>query len=118
MATHDDTRDANPVPERARLPAEHPLPVPDDLERILEVPLAVHVELGGKRMRVRDLLEIGAGAVIELDTLAGAPLGVYANSTLIAQGEAVVVGERYGIRVTEIFSPAERVRRLGSGVPS
>lgn len=84
-----------------------------ELERILEVPLTIHVELGGKTMRVSEMLEVGAGTVIELDSAAGAPLGIYANNTLIAQGEAVVVGERYGVRVTDIITPAERVRRLG-----
>lgn len=84
-----------------------------DLERILEVPLNIHVELGSKTMRVSELLEVGTGAIVELDSAVGAPLGIYANNTLIAQGEAVVVGERYGVRVTDIITPAERVRRLG-----
>lgn len=86
-----------------------------ELDRLLEVPLTIHVELGAKTMLVSELLEIGTGAVIELDTAAGAPLGIYANHTLIAQGEAVVVGERYGVRVTDIITPSERVRRLGQG---
>lgn len=86
-----------------------------ELDRLLEVPLTIHVELGSKTMRVSELLEVGTGAVLELDTAAGAPLGIYANHTLIAQGEAVVVGERYGVRVTDIITPAERVRRLGQG---
>ena len=64
-------------------------------------------------MRVDDLLQISVGSVLELDTAAGAPLGIYANQTLIAQGEAVVVGEHYGVRVTEILTPAERVKKLG-----
>ena len=84
-----------------------------ELERILEVPLNVHVELGSKTMRVSELLEVGSGAIVELDSAVDAPLGIYANNTLIAQGEAVVVGERYGVRVTDIITPAERVRRLG-----
>jgi flagellar motor switch protein FliN/FliY len=71
------------------------------------------VELGHRRMRVDDLLQVAVGSVLELDTAAGAPLGIYANSTLIAQGEAVVVGEHYGVRVTEILTPSERVRKLG-----
>lgn len=81
--------------------------------RILDLPLVVHVELGHRRMRVTDLLQVGVGSVIDLDTAAGAPLGIYANNTLIAQGEAVVVGERYGVRVTEILTPSERVKKLG-----
>ena len=86
----------------------------DTLDRILDLPLVIHVELGNRRMRISELLEIAVGSVIDLDTPAGAPLGIYANQTLIAQGEAVVVGERYGVRVTEIVTPAERVRRLGN----
>ena len=83
------------------------------VERILDLPLVIHVELGHRRMRVSDLLQVAVGSVLELDTAAGAPLGIYANQTLIAQGEAVVVGERYGVRVTEILTPSERVKRLG-----
>jgi flagellar motor switch protein FliN/FliY len=83
------------------------------VERILDLPLVIHVELGHRRMRVNDLLQVAVGSVLELDTAAGAPLGIYANQTLIAQGEAVVVGERYGVRVTEILTPGERVKRLG-----
>jgi flagellar motor switch protein FliN/FliY len=85
----------------------------DAVSRILDLPLVIHVELGHRRMRVTDLLQIGVGSVIDLDTAAGAPLGIYANNTLIAQGEAVVVGERYGVRVTEILTPTERVKKLG-----
>jgi flagellar motor switch protein FliN len=73
----------------------------------------IHVELGNRRMRVNELLSLGVGSVIDLDAAAGAPLGIYANQTLIAQGEAVVVGERYGIRVTDIVTPSERIKRLG-----
>ena len=87
----------------------------NEIERILEVPLRLHVELGGKKIRVRELLEVGTGSGGELESPAGAPLAVYANDTLIAHGEAVVVGERYGVSVTTILTPAERVRRLGQG---
>jgi flagellar motor switch protein FliN/FliY len=83
------------------------------VERILDLPLTIHVELGHRRMRVDDLLQVAVGSVLELETAAGAPLGIYANHTLIAQGEAVVVGEHYGVRVTEILTPSERVKRLG-----
>ena len=83
------------------------------LGRVLEIPLTIHVELGRKRLKIRELMQVGAGTVLTLDLQAGAPLSIYANQTLIAEGEAVVVGERYGVRVTDIVSPAERVRRLG-----
>jgi flagellar motor switch protein FliN/FliY len=83
------------------------------LDRVLDIPLTIHVELGRRKMKIRDLLEMGAGAIVDLATQAGAPLAIYANQTLIAEGEAVIVGDRYGVRITDIVSPAERVRRLG-----
>ena len=83
------------------------------VERTLDLPLTIHVELGHRRMRVDELLQVAVGSVLELDTAAGAPLGIYANQTLIAQGEAVVVGGHCGVRVTEILTPAERVKKLG-----
>ena len=86
---------------------------PADIERILEIPLELTVELGRRRMRIGELLAISVGSVLDLGTAAGSPLSIYANNTLIAKGEAVVVGERYGVRVTDIVSPRERVRRLG-----
>ena len=86
---------------------------PDEsLERVLSIALMVHVELGRKKIPVSKLLKLGAGQVVELEATAGSPLLIYANNTLIAEGEAVVVGDRYGIRVTDIVSPAERVQRL------
>lgn len=87
--------------------------LPQDIDRILEIPLEIHVELGRKRMLIAELIEMGPGAVVELATQAGASLSVYANRTLIARGEPVMVGERYGVRITDIVSPPERVRRLG-----
>lgn len=90
-------------------------PVDESLERVLSIALTVHVELGRRKIRVGELLRMGVGQIVELDAAAGAPLSIYANNTLIAEGEAVVVGDRYGIRITDIVSPAERVERLGGG---
>ncbi len=84
-----------------------------ELDRILEIPLDIHVELGRKRMRIHELLAIEVGSVLELDTPAGTPLSIYANKVLVATGEAVIVGERYGVRITDIVPASERVRRLG-----
>lgn len=84
-----------------------------EVERILEVPLTLQVELGRRRMKIRELLDVAVGSVVELNAASGTPLMLYANNTLVAQGEAVIVGEHYGIRITEIVSPSERVRRLG-----
>ncbi|MFK7988932.1 MAG: flagellar motor switch protein FliN [Sandaracinaceae bacterium] len=84
-----------------------------DLDRILEIPLDIHVELGRKKMRIHELLSLDVGSVVELGTPAGTPLSIYANRVLVAQGEAVIVGERYGVRITDIVPASERVRRLG-----
>ncbi|HEY2388657.1 MAG TPA: flagellar motor switch protein FliN [Candidatus Binatia bacterium] len=82
------------------------------LDLILDVPLAVSVELGRVRMTVRELLALGAGSVIELAKAAGEPLDVLINGRPVARGEAVMVNEKFGVRLTEIVSPTERVERL------
>jgi len=82
------------------------------LDLILDVPLAVSVELGRVRMTVRELLALGAGSVIELVKAAGEPLDVLINGRPVARGEAVMVNEKFGVRLTEIVSPTERVERL------
>lgn len=90
-------------------------PADDDrknLDLLLDVPLSVTVELGRVRMPVRQLLALGSGAVIELGKLAGEPLDVLINGKPVARGEAVMVNERFGVRLTEVVSPNERVERL------
>jgi len=86
-----------------------------ELGRVLEIPLVVHVELGRRRMRISELLSLQPGSVLELDAEASAPLAIYANRTLVAHGEAVVVGDHYGVRITRIVSPEERAVRLAGG---
>lgn len=83
-----------------------------NLDLLLDVPLSVTVELGRVRMPVRQLLALGSGAVIELGKLAGEPLDVLINGKTVARGEAVMVNERFGVRLTEVVSPNERVERL------
>jgi len=83
-----------------------------NLDMLLDVPLSVTVELGRVRMPVRQLLALGSGAVIELSKLAGEPLDVLINGKQVARGEAVMVNERFGVRLTEVVSPNERVERL------
>ncbi len=85
---------------------------PGNLELILDVPLGVSVELGRVRMPVRQLLSLTAGSVIELAKLAGEPLDVLINGRPVARGEAVMVNEKFGVRLTEIVSQSERVERL------
>ena len=83
-----------------------------NLDLILDIPLRVTVELGRTRMLVRDLLNLGQGSVIELNKLAGEPMEILVNEKLIARGEAVVVNEKFGVRLTDIISPTERIEQL------
>lgn len=83
-----------------------------NLNLILDIPLKVTVELGRTKMPVSELLNLTQGSVIELNKLAGEPMEVYVNDKLIARGEAVVVNEKFGVRLTDIISPAERVEQL------
>jgi flagellar motor switch protein FliN/FliY len=84
-----------------------------NLGLILDIPLKVTVELGRTKMVVSELLNLGQGSVIELSKLAGEPMEVLVNGKLVARGEAVVVNEKFGVRLTDIISPTERVEQLG-----
>lgn len=84
-----------------------------DLDFLLDIPLEISVELGRTKMLINDLLQLGQGSVIELTKLAGEPLEILINQKLIARGEAVVVNEKFGVRITDIISPMERVKQLG-----
>ncbi len=83
-----------------------------DIELVLDIPVQLTVELGRTRIPIKNILQLAQGSVIELDGLAGEPLDVMVNGCLIAQGEVVVVGERFGIRLTDIVTPSERMRKL------
>lgn len=83
-----------------------------DFAMILDIPVNLTVELGRTRIAIRDLLQLAHGSVVELDGLAGEPMDVLVNGTLIAQGEVVVVNEKFGIRLTDIITPAERMNRI------
>lgn len=83
-----------------------------DLDFILDIPLFLTVELGRNRMLISELLQLGQGSVVELTKLAGEPMDVYVNQRLIARGEVVVVNEKFGVRLTDIVSPAERINKL------
>lgn len=86
--------------------------VPQNLDMILDIPVQLTVELGRTKIAIRNLLQLAQGSVVELDGLAGEPMDVLVNGCLIAQGEVVVVNDKFGIRLTDIITPAERLRRL------
>ncbi|MCU7892315.1 MAG: flagellar motor switch protein FliN [Candidatus Thiodiazotropha sp. (ex Ustalcina ferruginea)] len=83
-----------------------------NMDSILDVPVTISMEIGRTKINIRNLLQLNQGSVVELDRLAGEPMDVLVNGTLIAQGEVVVVNEKFGLRLTDIISPSERVKRL------
>ena len=83
-----------------------------DLDVILDIPVTISMEVGHTAITIRNLLQLNQGSVIELDRLAGEPLDVLVNGTLIAHGEVVVVNEKFGIRMTDVISPSERIKKL------
>lgn len=92
--------------------ARHAAPPVQSLDFILDIPLKVTVELGRSKMAIREILQLAQGSVIELSKFAGEPLEVLVNEKLIARGEVVVVNEKFGIRLTDIISPVERIEQL------
>ena len=111
---------AAPAPAGGAAPAqmESFMPTQDggapvaDLDAILDIPVTMSVEIGKTRLSIRNLLQLNQGSVVELDRMAGEPLDVLINGTLVAHGEVVVVNEKFGIRLTDVVSAQERVRKL------
>jgi flagellar motor switch protein FliN/FliY len=85
---------------------------PNDIDFILDIPVQLTVELGRTKIAIKNLLQLAQGSVVELDGLAGEPMDVLVNGCLIAQGEVVVVNDKFGIRLTDIITPSERIRKL------
>jgi flagellar motor switch protein FliN len=110
MATPADRTPETGATERSQ-PASTAA-APANMEFILDVPIEVTVELGRTKLLVNELLKLGQGSVIELSKLAGETLEILANQKLVARGEVVVINEKYGVRLTEVVSPMERIERL------
>lgn len=105
----------SPAPAPAAQPAAHESSIDlndVNIEMILDVPVTLGMEVGRTRVSIRNLLQLNQGSVIELDRAAGEPLDVFVNGTLVAHGEVVVINDKFGIRLTDVISPAERVRKL------
>jgi len=86
-----------------------------DISRVLDIPVLLSVELGRTKVPIKHILQLGQGSVVELDALAGEPMDVLVNGYLIAQGEVVVVNDKFGIRLTDVVTPSERLRRVSKG---
>jgi flagellar motor switch protein FliN len=95
--------------------AANPAAAGNDINMILDIPVQLTVELGRTRIPIKHILQLAQGSVVELDALAGEPMDVLVNGYLIAQGEVVVVNDKFGIRLTDIVTPSERMRRLSKG---
>lgn len=121
-----DTMDAAPAPPAAKAvkrpvkklefssfdESDKTTEAPKNLDFILDIPLTISVELGRTKMLINDMLQLGQGSVIELSKLAGEPLDIYVNGKLMARGEVVLVNDKFGVRLTDIISPVERVKKL------
>ena len=83
-----------------------------NLDVVLDIPVTLSMEVGRSRISIRNLLQLNQGSVVELERTTGEPLDVYVNGTLVAHGEVVVINEKFGIRLTDVISPAERIRKL------
>lgn len=92
--------------------SEQPSEGQRDIKFLLDIPLTITVEIGRTKMLINDLLQLGQGSVVELDKLAGEPMDILVNNKVIARGEVVVVNDKFGIRLTDIISPTERLKQL------
>ena len=86
-----------------------------DINMVLDIPVQLSVELGRTKVSIKHILQLGQGSVVELDAMAGEPMDVLVNGYLIAQGEVVVVNDKFGIRLTDVVTPSERLRRINKG---
>ncbi len=111
LSSQAATADFKDLTEEAKSP--RPDNTRHELDFILDIPLDVSAELGRTRLLINELLQLGQGSVVELNKLAGEPLEIYVNGKLVARGEAVVINEKFGVRLTDIISPIERVKQLG-----
>jgi len=112
QAIADELDSVNTVALDEFQPEVNPAAKNPELEVILDIPVSISMEVGRTSITIRNLLQLNQGSVIELDRLAGEPLDVLVNGTLIAHGEVVVVNEKFGIRMTDVISPAERIKKL------
>jgi flagellar motor switch protein FliN/FliY len=105
-------QDAQPVELEELTPAVGGQETPAGMDLIMDIPVTLSMELGSTSIAIRNLLQLTQGSVVELDRYAGEPLDVLVNGTLIAHGEVVVVNDKYGIRLTDVVSPSERIKRI------
>lgn|SRR5690625_1200337 len=106
-ATSNQTTVFKPLDQQSNVPQS-------EIDMIMDIPVQLSVELGRTRLTIKNILQLGQGSVVELDGLAGEPMDIFVNGYLIAQGEVVVVDDKYGIRITDIITPSDRIHRLNT----
>ena len=111
-ALEKDAQSKTATPKKSKPSGGNNNALSNDMDFLLDIPLEISVELGRTKMLINELLHLGQGSVIELSKLAGDTLEIFANQKLVARGEVVVINEKYGIRLSEIISPSERIERL------
>ncbi|SEO48822.1 flagellar motor switch protein FliN/FliY [Nitrosovibrio sp. Nv6] len=104
--------DGDPAPIFEQFTGTQKVQIQNDIDMIMDIPVQLTVQLGRTKIAIKNLLQLAQGSVVELDGLAGEPMDVLVNGYLIAQGEVVVVNEKFGIRLTDIITPSERIRKL------
>ncbi|OLL29282.1 flagellar motor switch protein FliN [Burkholderia sp. SRS-W-2-2016] len=114
LAEQNGNAEVNPAAAGVFQPLSkvEPTTTHNDIDMILDIPVQMTVELGRTKIAIRNLLQLAQGSVVELDGMAGEPMDVLVNGCLIAQGEVVVVNDKFGIRLTDIITPSERIRKL------
>ncbi|MBI5233051.1 MAG: flagellar motor switch protein FliN [Deltaproteobacteria bacterium] len=113
--TEGKTQDSSATPasfNELNKAGEEGKPESVSINRILDIPVTISVEVGRTRMLINDLLQLGHGSVVELEKVAGEPMEIYVNDRLVARGEVVVINEKFGVRLTDIISPMERIKQL------
>ena len=111
-ATLPDTPNVSPAQIFEQFAVTPKVEIHNDIDMIMDIPVQLTVQLGRTKIAIKNLLQLAQGSVVELDGLAGEPMDVLVNGYLIAQGEVVVVNEKFGIRLTDIITPSERIRKL------
>lgn len=112
MSTSSAAEWAEPLTEGTGDTMQPPAASAQDIHRVLDIPVQLSVELGRKKVPIKQVLQLAQGSIVELDALAGEPMDVLVNGYLVAQGEVVVVNNRFGIRLTDVVTPSERLRRV------
>ncbi len=112
----DEVDESKAIPTDEETADDPALYSDEHMDLIMDIPVTISVEIGRTKMSIRNLLKLSQGAIVELDRLSGEPLDVFVNNTLVAHGEVVMVNDKFGVRLTDVISKSDRIKRLGEEV--